>query len=77
VQIDTFSSPDQTRFFCPFFPAITHLKMPTINGGHLAGTPSCRQRTLAVNIPYRGSTGPLHLLIDSTGIKVEGDGAGL
>ena len=30
-----------------------------------------RQKTLAVNIPYRGSTGPLHLLIDSTGIKVE------
>ncbi len=33
-----------------------------------------RQRTLAVNIPYRGSQGPLHLLIDSTGIKVEGEG---
>ena len=33
-----------------------------------------RQRTLAVNIPYRGSKGPLHLLIDSTGIKVEGEG---
>jgi hypothetical protein len=29
---------------------------------------------LAVNIPYRGSNGPLHLLIDSTGIKVEGEG---
>ncbi|WP_246831563.1 IS5 family transposase, partial [Thioclava sp. L04-15] len=28
----------------------------------------------SVNIPYRGSTGPLHLLIDSTGIKVEGEG---
>lgn len=27
-----------------------------------------------MNIPYRGSKGPLHLLIDSTGIKVEGDG---
>ncbi len=37
-------------------------------------TISRRQRTLAVNIPYRGSKGPLHLLIDSTGIKVEGDG---
>jgi hypothetical protein len=37
-------------------------------------TLSRRQRTLAVNIPYRGSTGPLHLLIDSTGIKVEGEG---
>jgi len=45
-----------------------------------------RQRTLAVNIPYRGSKGPLHLLnpliaassncraVDSTGIKVEGEG---
>ena len=33
-----------------------------------------RQKTLQVNIPYRGSGGPLHLLIDSTGIKVEGEG---
>ena len=33
-----------------------------------------RQKTLAVNIPYRGSKGPLHLLIESTGIKVEGEG---
>ena len=33
-----------------------------------------RQRTLAVSIPYRGAKGPLHLLIDSTGIKVEGEG---
>jgi hypothetical protein len=33
-----------------------------------------RQRTLAVNIPYRGAKGPLHLLIDSKGIKVEGEG---
>ena len=37
-------------------------------------TLSRRQKTLAVNIPYRGSRGPLHLLIDSTGIKVEGEG---
>jgi len=37
-------------------------------------TLSHRQRTLHVNIPYRGSQGPLHLLIDSTGIKVEGEG---
>ncbi|KUP92858.1 hypothetical protein TRIHO_23090 [Tritonibacter horizontis] len=34
-------------------------------------TLSRRQKTLAVNIPYGGSKGPLHLLIDSTGIKVE------
>ena len=27
-----------------------------------------------MNIPYPGSNGPLHLLIDSTGIKVEGEG---
>lgn len=37
-------------------------------------TLSRRQRSLAVNIPYRGSQGRLHLLIDSTGIKVEGEG---
>lgn len=37
-------------------------------------TLSRRQKTLAVNVPYRGSNGPLHLLIDSTGIKVEGEG---
>jgi len=33
-----------------------------------------RQRTLSVAIPYQGSAGPLHLLIDSTGIKAEGEG---
>ena len=32
-------------------------------------------RTLAVNIPCRGSEGPLHRPVDSTGIKVEGEGA--
>ncbi len=37
-------------------------------------TLSRRQKTLKVNIPYRGSQGPLHLLVDSTGIKVEGEG---
>ena len=26
-----------------------------------------------MHIPHRGSQGPLHLLIDSTGIKVEGE----
>lgn len=35
---------------------------------------SRRQKSLKVNIAYRGSEGPLHLLIDSTGIKVEGEG---
>ncbi|EPX82908.1 Transposase DDE domain protein [Rubellimicrobium thermophilum DSM 16684] len=33
-----------------------------------------RQKALKVNIPYRGSQGPLHLLVDSTGIKVAGEG---
>ena len=33
-----------------------------------------RQKTLNVSLPYRGSTGPLNLLIDSTGIKAEGEG---
>ncbi len=37
-------------------------------------TLSRRQKTVTVNIPYRGSKGPLHLLVDSTGIKVEGEG---
>ncbi len=37
-------------------------------------TLSRRQKTLAVKIPFRGSQRPLHLLIDSTGIKVEGEG---
>jgi hypothetical protein len=35
-----------------------------------------RQKSLAVNTPHRGSQGPLHLLIDSTGIKVVGEGEG-
>lgn len=38
------------------------------------GTLSCRQKSLKVKIPYRGSEGPLHLLIDSSRIKVEGEG---
>jgi hypothetical protein len=29
---------------------------------------------LKVAVPYRDSQGPRHLLIDSTGIKVEGEG---
>ena len=43
---------------------------------HCFSTLSRRQKTLAVNIPYRGSKGPQPLLIDSTGIKVEGEGEG-
>ena len=38
------------------------------------GTLSRRQKTLKVNTPCRCSDGPLHLLVDSTGIKVEGEG---
>jgi hypothetical protein len=34
-------------------------------------------RALAVDIPYRGSEGPLHLPIDSAGIKVEAKGSGV
>ena len=37
-------------------------------------TLSRRQKGLKVAIPYRPSTGALHLLIDSTGIKAEGEG---
>ena len=37
-------------------------------------TLSRRQKGLNVAIPYRPSTGALHLLIDSTGIKPEGEG---
>ena len=33
-----------------------------------------RQKTLAVQIPYRRPEGPLNLLVDSTGIKFLGDG---
>jgi hypothetical protein len=36
-------------------------------------TLSRRQKSLAVNIPYRGSKGPLHLLLDNTGITGEGE----
>ena len=39
-------------------------------------TLSRRQKTLKVNIRFRGSQGPLLLLVDSTGIKVEGEGEG-
>ena len=37
-------------------------------------TLSRRQKALKVNIPHRGLDGPLHLLVDSPGIKVEGEG---
>ena len=37
-------------------------------------TLSRRQKTLTVSLPWRGGAGPLNLLIDSTGIKAEGEG---
>jgi len=33
-----------------------------------------RQKALNVSLHYRGCAGPLNLLIDSTGIKAEGEG---
>ncbi len=33
-----------------------------------------RQKHLKVQIPYRAASGPLHLLVDSTGIKFSGEG---
>lgn len=33
-----------------------------------------REKTLAVQVPYRRADGPLNLLVDSTGIKFLGDG---
>ena len=33
-----------------------------------------RQKTLAVQVPYRRADGPLNMLVDSTGIKFLGDG---
>ena len=32
-----------------------------------------RQKALNIAIPYRGRSGPVHLLIDASGIKAEGD----
>lgn len=39
------------------------------------GTLCRNQKTLNVTIQYRGGSGRLHLLIDTTGIKTEGEGA--
>lgn len=36
-----------------------------------------RQKSMTVQIPFRRSAGPLNLLVDSTGIKIPGDGAWL
>ena len=37
-------------------------------------TLSRRQKDLEVHLPRQAGKGPLHLLIDSTGIKIEGEG---
>ena len=52
------------------------LKMASLDWAVPDYTTLCRrQRTLAVQIPYRRADGPLNLLVDSTGIKFLGDGA--
>lgn len=33
-----------------------------------------RQKTVAIQVPYRRSAGNLNLLVDSTGVKIRGDG---
>jgi hypothetical protein len=51
------------------------LKMAGVDWAVPDYTTLCRrQRTLAVQIPYRRADGPLNLLVDSTGIKFLGDG---
>ena len=51
------------------------LKMPDLDWPVPDYTTLCRrQKTLAVQIPYRRADGPLNLLVDSTGIKFLGDG---
>ncbi len=37
-------------------------------------TVCCRQKTLTVSIPYLPSCGGLHLLVDSAGVKMLGEG---
>ena len=51
------------------------LNMANLDWALLDYTTLCRrQKTLAVQIPYRRADGPLNLLVDSTGIKFLGDG---
>ncbi len=33
-----------------------------------------RQKTVTIQIPFRRAGGPLNLLVDSTGVKMRGDG---
>ncbi|MFT4708519.1 MAG: hypothetical protein ACI9PU_002369 [Ascidiaceihabitans sp.] len=46
----------------------------TARQAHLKDAAGRRQKALTVPIPYRDSSGPLHLLMGSTGIKAEGEG---
>ena len=51
------------------------VKMANLDWAVPVYTTLCRrQKTLAVQIPYRRANGPLNLLVDSTGIKFLGDG---
>ena len=51
------------------------LKMADLDWAVPDYTTLCRrQKTLAVQIPYRRADGPLNLLVDSTGINFLGDG---
>jgi hypothetical protein len=51
------------------------LRMAGLNWAVPDCTTLCRrQKTLAVQIPYRRADGPLNLLVDSAGIKFLGDG---
>lgn len=53
---------------------LQHL-VPTIaRQTHLKDAAERGHKTLSVAIPFGGSSGPLHLLIDATGLKVEGEG---
>ena len=63
----------------PFRCVTVALPSPHTAPHHLKALPdistlSRLQKTLEVVIPFRGSKGPLHLLVDSTGNKVEGEG---
>ena len=60
----------QTTGFVERLPELAELNWTVPNFSTLCR----RQRTLSVAAPFRGSPRPLHLLIDSTGIKAEGEG---
>ena len=60
----------QTTGFVASLPKLAGLDWPVPDYSTLCR----RQKTLAVQLPYRGSGSPLHLLVDSTGIKVRGEG---